>query len=649
MSDIATCGGYLQSELYRLAMDTFCVLPIEPNQVELVGGSAIDYALTAYKAGYAIDTRCINQPVADFIIDLDINYNATFYKSWKDLIEKTDIELLYDQILHYLTTYGTNYSDEVDTYVPNDNPLKLDTTNLKVIKAVTMEEFCNILYDYACSGIACSDKMIWLLKQFIKLGYEKGYLHGSVDAITNKEVATEVSMFNHVLPVSTVEKFRTFVYAVTGKTLLIKDKDTINAMAFPSICMDTPMDFVNNFPEYSYAKMVNDFAEIFYRFKPLFLSYRKSGSDARKFVNLVRRKAKTLHKPMVAGFFESLTTEETYKKYDKNTINHILNKETNAFKLCRAYNILNTKCVEHETLKEGSDMQNTYIIRNGKVFEKSSTYKRLTKERYDWMADVRDMIFNRIVNIVSDNRIKNNKTAIILPSKVRLACPISNKMMFGNIPYGSYFEMTEDNFFGVYWRHEWGTDDFDLSYISASCKFGWNGSYRYTKKEEDEYSLLFSGDMTYADPEAVEMFYAKKNVPNGLIKLNRYNGTVGSRAEIFYGNEIINNFHENYMVNPDSVAVRVPIISTKKEQIVGLIYNNKIYFVDLSASDKRVSDYSSEQIEAYVNKLTGYLMLDYVLIHAGYDIVTDFDEEHTEENTVDLRKIEGNVLIDLFK
>jgi hydrogenase maturation factor len=42
-------------------------------------------------------------------------------------------------------------------------------------------------------------------------------------------------------------------------------------------------------------------------------------------------------------------------------------------------------------------------------------------------------------------------------------------------------------------------------------------------------------------------------------------------------------------------------------------------------------------------------MLDYVLIHAGYDIVTDFDEEHTEENTVDLRKIEGNILIDLFK
>jgi hypothetical protein len=511
-----------------------------------------------------------------------------------------------------------------------------------------MEEFCNILYDYACSGIACSDKMVWLLKQFIELGYEKKYLHGDVDAITNKEVATEVSMFNHVLPVSTVEKFRTFVYAMTGKTLLIKDKSTMKAMEIPTILMAKPMEFVKNFPNYTYAKMVNDFAEIFYRFKPLFLSYRKSGNAARKFVNLVRRKARTLHKPMVIGFFESLTSEETFKKYnDNNVINHIVNKETNAFKLCRAYNILNTKCVEHETLKAGSGVQNTYIIRNGKVFEKSSTYKALPKDRYDWMKSVRNMIFNRIVNIVRANRIKNNKTAVILPSRVNLSCPISNKMMFGNIPYGSYFELSENNFFGVYWRNEWGTRDFDLSYVTTDGKYGWNGAYRHSNGKE--YSLLFSGDMTDASPEAVEMFYAKKDVPNGLIKLNRYNGAPNSKAELFYGNEVINNLHENYMVDPDSIAIRVPTISTKKEQIVGLVYNNKVYFVDLAATDKRVSNGSEEQIEAYVNKLTGYLMLNSVLLSAGYTVVTAFDEEYTLENTIDLRKIEGNVLVDLFK
>jgi hypothetical protein len=160
---------------------------------------------------------------------------------------------------------------------------------------------------------------------------------------------------------------------------------------------------------------------------------------------------------------------------------------------------------------------------------------------------------------------------------------------------------------------------------------------------------MFSGDMTNANPEAVEMFYADKYVPNGLIKLNRYNGAVGSKAEIFYGNEVIKNLERNYMVDPDSVAVRVPVVSTKREQIVGLIYNSKIYFVDLSSTDKRVSSGSEEQIKAYVNKLTGYLMLDSVLLLAGYTVVTDFDEEHTAENTIDLRKIEGNILVDLFK
>ena len=39
--------------------------------------------------------------------------NATFYRAWNDVLSKTRFELLFDQIMHYSTTYGTNFEGDV--------------------------------------------------------------------------------------------------------------------------------------------------------------------------------------------------------------------------------------------------------------------------------------------------------------------------------------------------------------------------------------------------------------------------------------------------------------------------------------------------------------------------------------------------------
>ena len=64
--------------------------------------------------------------------------NKSFHKSWENIILSTEEELVYHQIFHYLSTYGSDFKDDI--YIPLeelDIPFKL---NFKVIKGISKEE-----------------------------------------------------------------------------------------------------------------------------------------------------------------------------------------------------------------------------------------------------------------------------------------------------------------------------------------------------------------------------------------------------------------------------------------------------------------------------------------------------------------------------
>ena len=44
--------------------------------------------------------------------------NKTFHKSWATIKNSSRAELLIHQILHYISTYGSNFQDEI--YIPNE-------------------------------------------------------------------------------------------------------------------------------------------------------------------------------------------------------------------------------------------------------------------------------------------------------------------------------------------------------------------------------------------------------------------------------------------------------------------------------------------------------------------------------------------------
>ena len=76
-------------------------------------GTAVDYDKInqlAMMRGYIVEPDACTSIVNDFIKSLECNINSTFYKTFEEVTSKTRFELLVDQLLHYMTTYGTDFS-----------------------------------------------------------------------------------------------------------------------------------------------------------------------------------------------------------------------------------------------------------------------------------------------------------------------------------------------------------------------------------------------------------------------------------------------------------------------------------------------------------------------------------------------------------
>ena len=182
------------------------------------------------------------------------------------------------------------------------------------------------------------------------------------------------------------------------------------------------------------------------------------------------------------------------------------------------------------------------------------------------------------------NRMRTKACAVKLPKELKLVCPTSEKSFIGNIPFGSYFDMTNHNMIGIYWREEWGTRDFDLSLLDYNgYKIGWDGDFYLN-------NVVYSGDMTMANPEASEVIYIKSDCPDGMIKVNRYSGSANSKYMFMVAQSAVSSLPRNYMVDPNTIKFQTEVTSKdKSEQILCTSHSFIIASVDLSQSDGYVS------------------------------------------------------------
>jgi len=589
----------------------------------------------AIARGYLFPISLLNEDMVEFIKSETVDYNSTFYKSWKQMMSKSRVEQFIDQILHYMTTYGTGFQSEF-LYTCNDEDRSdvPDIKTYKVIEPATIEEVFTRCINLITSGIAMSNSLVTAVVDYIVEHRDLIPDDFKVDDVANREAMIQLCDHLGIYPKGSIALVRYIVYKTTGDAILIKDKRSINDIKVNASKVD--------FTKFTDADLT-ELSKVFFRFKPIFLAFKCYKPNA-PVINKLRKLANKNHVPSKAGFWQTILGE---KKPIAEVIERV--DELNNFQLVSLIQTIN----ERELLvKEGDN--NAYIIRNGAIWMDLEG-ESVKGYDLDYLRTLKEVFYQTL-----RGRLFLKAGTVKFPKSIDIACPVSEKKFAGTLPYGSAYKMSNHNYFGIYWKESDGTRDFDLSFINKNGqKIGWNASFRNGN------DILFSGDMTRANPDASEVIYFRGGAEdmNGVLWCNRFNGDDRSKYCYFLGRQEINDFKLNYMVDPNTVEFEEWTESRSNQEMMGVVMDNKIYpckfgfgtqYAYASASNGLNSE---EQFKIMSRKLRSSLDLKKVLLDAGFtewkEGMTYVDPETREEKPVipdyDFTSLDKDTLINLFQ
>lgn len=576
----------------------------------------------ALKCGFIIHPDLLNTELEEFIARQTADPNSTFYKRWEDIRQKDRFALFLDQITHYASTYGTGFTQEGNGWVPNDGAEAPELSNYTLILPMTGEELyrrCLALLQggatlkSATAAALCSAVTDWLEKH--------PDTPFDIDAIRNREGLSILCKALGRRPSRPVDLLRYILYETTGGTLLIQSDAVLQEIRRST----APFDF----RQLSQAEL-DGLAGIFYRFKDLFLAFRtQENYDAKRkaivlrpapnraVINRLRRAAPRHHVPMQKGFWESLLAADVSEEALRTRLD-----EVSSFKLVT---LLQT--IRERLLTQPGDPV-MYLIRNGSLWMKDAPQRENCREYLQMLERV---LHERLVQNLSAKA-----CSVRFPEGLTLTCPTSEKNFVGNLPFGSCYAMSDHNFFGIYWREEWGTHDFDISFVDWSgAKTGWNAAYNTGE-------VIYSGDMTEADPEAAEILFCREGCPDGTVYCNRFEGGEGSRFRFFLGRQEIAELSANYMVDPNAKVIDEELVSDRREKMLAVVSGGWIFLMDLATGRGRVSGGADAgRKEAVIaRKARCFLSLRELLLEAGFT--------ETKDPEIDFRDLKKDTLLELF-
>jgi hypothetical protein len=587
----------------------------------------LDFGFLVHPA--ILDTYSVPK-IRELLDEIKVNeINSTFHKSWSKIKDSSLEQLVMEQILHYITTYGfesLDIFDEATVYIP---PEKLEVPELEegitltVIKAYTRKEIKSKVLKILQSGIALKSETI---DDLITILQVTGVNDEEVNSIKNKEVLSILCERFNLVPSNPTEFLRYLIYKTTGKTLLIKDKETLE-----NISGNVDSETFRLFKIYSENYDLRGLAEIFFRFKPIFLAFRKE-DQLKPIINRIRRLATRYHKPMKVDALNEVTAD--IKKGKTPDLGRL--SEVNTFRKIRLAYALN-----YRTLDDTEAI--VYKIRNGKSWATEFDFEKRENARV-----IRDIILE---SIASDIRDRVYKKKVYIPNNINYTLPSTEKQFTGNFPSGTCITLEKDMMVGIHWSDfNYVRVDLDLSLLNASNKIGWDGYYR------DE-AILFSGDMTSAPPPhgASEFFYAsKKELGSYLVSVNYYN----YRDDLEIPFDIIvacnpqKNLEYNYTVNPNNVIAMSSSVINKRQKTLGLLVitgeSCKFYFSEANLGNSITAgnkSYSKNARKYLMDSFRNSIELKDILEKAG----SYFVEERGEAD-IDLspEALEKDTILNIF-
>ncbi|MBU3026034.1 hypothetical protein [Zobellia galactanivorans] len=510
--------------------------------------------------------------------------NKTFHKSWNQIYKSTRTELLFEQIKHYISTYGSNFQDEI--YIPNE---VLESPDLKikfkVIKGCPQEELIEKCLSLLQSGIALKEETI---NDIISvLVDELSYQFTGNENIKNKEATIKIADTYGIVPTDILEFFRYILYRTTGESLLIKSDEVIEAIK------KSNYNPAVQFEQFGLERL----AEIFNRFKPLFLAFK---TKCPKTINKISKLSKIHHKPLVGNPLNNATSIILLDK-DK----HWLDNAT-PFALFRALSACHTRLQGQFAF--------TYRIRNGKSFVKTNKVSGVVRSNYDFLMQY------------CKNRFDLSGKKFFLPHNIEFSLPTSEKMFVGNIPTGSKI-FGKSLAVGIYWENDWGAHDLDLSGLNIGGKIGWNSDYK-----QGEGSLMYSGDITNAPNGAVEYLYAQNGLSEPtLVKNNVYTGEENCEYKIIVGKG--DKIDYNYMMDPNNLFLETKCQSVQRQTILGMLIPEKerqcFVVLNIGAGASRVSGNSEISLlatKALFQQWSNPILFRDLILALGAEIVEKIED-----------------------
>ena len=568
--------------------------------------------INAAKNGYIPHPDVVGPEVDEFIKEESFNPNTTFYRTWDEVTKKTRVEILVDQIIHYATTYGTDFM--ADAWVPNREPLFLNYNQYKVITKTTPEELYKKAITLISSNVALSDDTIGCLLDFVVCMVNNGY-ELDINAVGNKDIRLMLSDRLGITPTTPTDMIRWLFHKFTGLATPIQSKENLRKIS----CSDLDINLADHFNEAQQVIL----SSMFRRYKRFFIAIKKGTKQNNNFINHLRKLADKHHTSFRPAFWDNLTNTRYCQLPD---IKKALDGLDNNFKIIRLINMIATRrgCNKNAA---GS----MYLIRNGKIFIQPENIPAF--DPHWW--NIRAALILKLIHNIAPKK----ETYVKFPENINLACPTSERQFIGNIPIGSWCDMENPKcFIGIYWENGWGAHDFDLHYASTSgMNYGWNGDYNG--------EVVFSGDMTDAPGGASELFSFTHGVMPGVVTVNRYCGIPGSRYKVFLGNGT--GKVESGMVDTNAIVFDSMLTSGAAEQVIGVVADNKFHFTSLQSINRQVPNYTDNPgiLSAIIHHFTNYLPLKPILIAAGYKI---WNTGMEKEPDIDLSTINRDTIIKLF-
>lgn len=600
-------------------VDFFNKAPKADDKTQLDFFDVNQYAL---ENGYLIHPDCCTQIAIDWIDRLPVDYNSTFYKEWHDVTNKDRFEIFEDQLIHYATTYGTDFSFG-NGYVPNDGSKSPSLKNLKVIEPITYEDLFKECCFLVKSGIALSKTTLkavcGFIVDYIKEDLEKRIDLLDINEVKNKEAFAYLSLHLKKFPSDEFSLLRCLVYQYTDSTILIKNKKAISDIK------ESALDF-DNLPDVNHPLLnlssndLKNLSKIFYRFKPLFLAMKTKKTAS--IINKIRKLAIKNHTPMKKGFWETIVSDQKSYKEIEDKIDELDN-----FRKVRILQAINVALYSNENSK-------IYTIRNGKIFVRNSYNPQYNKE---YLRMIRPIFENSLIESLSKKACKVN-----FPYEFNITVPSSEKTFVGNYPIYTSIRIGENGIVGINWKNSDGTRDFDLSMLTLDGnKLGWNSNFY-----NDDMSVIYSGDMTNANPDATELFYIKDYCPDSIVKINQFNGEPISKFLFFVATEVLDyKDMKNHMVDENHIRFKTFVdIDNEKEKTMGFVHKGILHLMNLTSGSGRVSiggKYFHDYIETISERTKCALKLKDILLRAGF-------VEDKNNPDIDFNNISKTEIIKLF-